>query len=312
MKRSPLQLSRMPPSPRTPSVISTPAPWTPVGMELPELHVLERNARARGHAEAVAGVDERVGRRGEDPPRAAGGEHRRLRLQDHHRAGFHLQRDDAQHVAVGVADQVERHPLDEELRARAHVALVERVQHRVAGAVGGGAGALHRLLAEVGRVAAERPLVDRAVGVAVERHPEVLELVDDLGRHPAHVLDRVLVAEPVGALDRVVHVPQPVVLGHVAERGADAALRRDRVRARREHLGQHGHRQAGFGELQRGAHAGAAGADDQRVELADRKTCRAVALRLTCHPRESGSSSRCRRPAPAPSAPRAAGARRRA
>ena len=54
-------------------------------------------------------------------------------------AGLHLQRDDAEHVAVGVADEVERHPLDEELRVRAHVALVERVQHRVAGAVGGGA-----------------------------------------------------------------------------------------------------------------------------------------------------------------------------
>ena len=62
----------------------------------------------------------------------------------------------------------------------------------------------------------------------------MLELVDDLRRHLAHVLDRVLVAEPVRALDRVVHVPEPVVLGHVAERGADAALRRDRVRARRE------------------------------------------------------------------------------
>ena len=97
-----------------------------------------------------------------------------------HLAGLHLERDHAEHVAVGVADQVERHPLDEELRVRLHVALVQRVQHRVAGAVGRGAGALHRLLAEVGRVAAERALVDRAVGVAVERHAEVLELVDDL------------------------------------------------------------------------------------------------------------------------------------
>ena len=31
MNRSPFALSRMPPSPRTPSVISTPAPATPVG-----------------------------------------------------------------------------------------------------------------------------------------------------------------------------------------------------------------------------------------------------------------------------------------
>jgi hypothetical protein len=49
-------------------------------------------------------------------------------------------------------------------------------------AVGGGAGALHGLLAVVRGVAAERALVDRAVGIAVERHAEVLELVDDAGR----------------------------------------------------------------------------------------------------------------------------------
>ena len=56
-------------------------------------------------------------------------------------AGFHLQRRHAEHRAVGVADQVERHPLDEELGARLHVLLVQRVQHRVAGAVRRGAGA---------------------------------------------------------------------------------------------------------------------------------------------------------------------------
>ena len=172
----------MPPSPRTPSVISTPGAGHAGRMELPELHVFQRNAGARRHAQAVAGIDERVGRRGENAAGAAGREQRRLRLQDHHLAGFHLQRGDAEHVAVGVADQVERHPLDEELRLGAHVALIERMQHRVAGAVGRGAGALHRLLAEVGGMAAERALIDRAVGIAVERHAEVLELVDDLRR----------------------------------------------------------------------------------------------------------------------------------
>ena len=41
-----------------------------------------------------------------------------LRFEDHQVAGFHFERDDADDIAVGVADQVERHPLDEELRAR--------------------------------------------------------------------------------------------------------------------------------------------------------------------------------------------------
>ena len=171
-------------------------------------------------------------------------------------------------VALAVADEVQRHPLDEEIGLGAHVLLVQRVQHRVAGAVGRGAGALHRLLAVVGGVAAEGALVDRAVGVAVERHAHVLELVHHLAGLAAHELDGVLIAEPVRALHGVVEVVVPVVLGHVAEAGADATLRRHRVAARREDLGQHGHVQARQRELQRSAHARAAGADDDDVEAA--------------------------------------------
>ena len=99
---------------------------------------------------------------------------------------------------------------------------------------------------------------------------EVLELVDDVGCLAAHELDRVLVAEPVGALDGVVEVVVPVVLAHVAERGADAALRGDGVRASREDLRQHGDVEAGARELQRRAHPRAAGADDDDVEAARR------------------------------------------
>ncbi len=85
------------------------------------------------------------------------------------------------------------------------------------------------------------------------------------GRFLAHVLDRVLIAEPVGALDGVVHVPAPVVLAHVAERSRDAALRRYRVAAGREHLGDAGRVEAGFRQAEGRTQAGAAGADDDDV-----------------------------------------------
>ena len=52
---------------------------------------------------------------------------------------------------------------------------------------------------------------------------------------------------------------------HVAERGADAALRRDRVAARREHLGEARGREALLREAERRAQARAAGADDDDV-----------------------------------------------
>ena len=241
------------------------------GVELPELHVLQRDAGTGAHAQAVAGVDVGVGGRLPDAACAPGGQHRHLGFEDHDLAGFHFQGHHAQHVAFGVADQVQRHPFDEEGGACPDVTLVKRVQQGVAGTVGGRTGARHGLFAQVGRVAPERTLVDGAVGVAVERHAEVLELVDDLGRLAAHEFDGVLVTEVVGALDGVEHVPVPVVLAHVAQRGPDAALCRHRVRTGGEHLGEHGDVVAGLGQLQRAAHAGATGTDDDRVELAARQ-----------------------------------------
>ena len=226
---------------------------------------------ARRHAQAVAGVDEGVGGSGPDTAGAAGGQHRRLGFQDVDLAGFHFERGHAQHVAGVVAQQVQRHPLDEELGAGGDVALVERVQQRVAGTVGGGTGALHRLLAEVGRMAAERTLVDGAVGVAVERHAEMLELVHGIGRLAAHELDGILVAQPVRPLT-VSYICQYQLSSLMfAQRRAHAALRGDRVRTGREHFGQHRNRQARLGQLQRTAHAGSAGADHHHIKLAARQ-----------------------------------------
>jgi hypothetical protein len=248
-------------------VISTPAPATP---ELPEFHVFQRNAGSRRHAQPVAGVDERVGAGGIDPPRPAGGEQHRARMHDRDFAGFHFHRGHAQHLPGGIADQVQRHPFDEKVGVGAQVALVERVQHGVAGAVGGAATALHRTLAEVLRMSAEGPLINRAVVVAVEGHAEVLQFQHHLRRLAAEEFDRVLVAQIIRTLDGVVHVPEPVVLAHVAQRRADPALRRDGVRAGRKHLRQHRYPVSGLRELQRGAHPGATRTDDHRIELSYR------------------------------------------
>ena len=152
-----------------------------------------------------------------------------------------------------------------------------RVQHGVAGAVGGRAGALGRALAVVGGHAAEGALVDLALVGARERHAPVLQLVDRGGRVAAQVLDRVLVAEPVRPLHGVVHVPAPVVRPHVAERRRDAALRRDGMRSGREHLGQAGGAQARLRAADGGAQARAARAHHHDVEgVVDDRISRAV------------------------------------
>ena len=222
--------------------------------------------RAQGHAAAVAGAGMRR-RRGEiGAAVAAGGQHRALGTEQVQGALGHVQRQHAAAGAVGVHDQVQREVFDEEARIVRQRLLVQGVQDRVAGAVGGGAGALGGALAVVGGHAAERTLVDLAVLGARERHALMFELDDRRNRLAAHVLDGVLVTQPVAALDGVVEVEAPVVLAHVAERSGDATLRRHGVAASREYLGDAGGLQALLGQAEGGTQAGTAGPDHDHVE----------------------------------------------
>ena len=153
--------------------------------------------------------------------------------------------DDASAGAFVVHDQVDGEVFDEEFRVVLQRLLIQRVQHGMAGPVGGGAGALHRAFAEVRHVAAKRTLINLAVVGARERHAEMLKLDRRRARFAAHVFDGVLVAQPVGTLDGVVHVPDPAVLGHVAKRRTDTALGGNSMRTRREDFGDTRGLQAG-------------------------------------------------------------------
>ncbi len=233
-------------------------------VKLHELHVLQRQPGAQHHAAAVAGAGVGGGAGEIGAAIAAGGQDGHLRQEPVQLAGGHVERDDAAALAV-LHDQVDREVLDEEAGAVLQRLLVQRVQHGVPGAVRRRAGALRDALAIVRGHAAERPLVDAPVLGAGERHAVVLELEHGARRLLAHELDGVLVAEPVRALDGVVEVEAPVVLAHVAERGADAALRRHRVAAGGEHLADAGGRQARFGQTEGRTQTRAAGADDDDV-----------------------------------------------
>ena len=176
----------------------------------------------------------------------------------------HVERDHAAAFAI-FHNEVEREVLDEELRFVLQGLLIQGVQHGVAGAVGRRAGALRDALAVVRGHAAERTLIDLALLRARERHPVMLELDHRGGRHLAHELDGILIAEPIGALHGVIHVPAPVVLAHVAERGGNAALRGDRVTARGENLGQAGGGEPGLRQAERRAQSRAAGSNHDHV-----------------------------------------------
>ena len=105
---------------------------------------------------------------------------------------------------------------------------------------------MHRRFTEVHRMTAERPLVNRAVVVAVKGHTEMLKLVNHLRRVAAHEFNGVLVAQVVRALHGVIHMPQPVVFRHIAQCRADAALGGNGVGAGGKHFRQHRRAQARF------------------------------------------------------------------
>ncbi len=136
--------------------------------------------------------------------------------------------------------------------------LVEHLDQDVPGDVGGE----HRA-GRPGR--AERPLGEPAVVGAGEHRAPVLELVDVGRRLAREDLDRVLVAEEVGALDRVVGMGLGAVVAGVAECSVDAALGRAGVASRRMQLRDHRDVGARVERLDRRPHAGTAGADHEYV-----------------------------------------------
>ena len=177
----------------------------------------------------------------------------------------HVDGDDAAAGALVVHDQVDGEILDVELCRLAQRLAVHGVKHRMAGTVGGSAGAPRLALAELRRHAAKSALEDLAVLGAGEGHAPMLQLVDGFWRVTAEILDAVLVAEPVRPLHGVVHMPAPIVGPHVTQRRGDAALGRHGVRAGRKDLGDAGGAKARLAGADHGAQSRSARADNDDV-----------------------------------------------
>ena len=228
-------------------------------MELHHLHVLQRDADAEreGHAVARAGVG--VRRSDVEPARPARREDHRLRADRLQAAVEEIPGNHAL-AAVVVHDELPGEELLVRRDLALHHLLVEDVHEDVPGDVG--------RIGRAGRPGgAERPLRDAPVVGAREHGAPVLELVDVAGRLVAQDLDRILVAEIVGALHRVVGVFLGTVLRGVAEGRIDAALCRAGVAADRMDLREQRYVGARIVRLDGRAHTRAAGTDDEDIVL---------------------------------------------
>ena len=95
-------------------------------------------------------------------------------------------------------------------------------------------------LTKVQGLTTEGTLVDLTVLGTRERDTIVLQLVDSLGGLSAHVLNGILVTQPIRTLNGVISMPPPVILGHVTKSSVDTTLGSDCVRTSGEQLGDAG------------------------------------------------------------------------
>lgn len=95
----------------------------------------------------------------------------------------------------------------------------------------------------------------------------MLKLDNRGGSLTGHVMDSILVAQPVRALDGIVHVPSPVILVHVAESSVDATLGGDSVTSSGKQLRDTGSVEASLGETKGGTETSTTGTDDEGIVL---------------------------------------------
>lgn len=78
-------------------------------------------------------------------------------------------------------------------------------------------------------------------------------------------MDSILVTEPVGTLDGIVHVPSPVIFVHVSEGSVDSTLRGNSVTSGREEFRDTGRVEASLGKTESRAETGTASANDEGI-----------------------------------------------
>src|SRR5690606_38299999 len=148
------------------------------------------------------------------------------------------------------------------------VVLVQGVQQRVTGTVGGGTGtgSLTALTVVLG-LTTEGALIDAALLGAGERQTHVLQLEHGLRTYGAPVFDCILATDVGGTHERVVHVPSPRgVRSSPREGTCDAALGLNGVRTAREHLVYNGSLATTLSQLQRRAQTVTTTTDDDGIQ----------------------------------------------
>mmetsp|Transcript_1013 Transcript_1013/g.1590 ORF Transcript_1013/g.1590 Transcript_1013/m.1590 type:complete len:256 (-) Transcript_1013:167-934(-) len=238
-------------------------------MELDEFVVLIGKSLAQGHCVSVSStsVCRCAGKVSSSVP--ARGQDGVFGLNTMKGTVFHVEcHDPDAFLPVLTHQQIQTKILDKVRGIKCQGSSVESVEHGMSSTIGGSSTSMCLSpFAVMQRLTAECSLVDLSFFGSREGHSETFQLQDSLRRLSTHVMNGVLVAQPIAALDGIVHVPAPVVFGHVAQGGIDASLRRHGVTSRGKQLGDAGRFESGFAQTHGGSKAGTAGPHHHGVVL---------------------------------------------
>ena len=197
-------------------------------MELEKFHVFERNAAPPRQRHQIAGEGMRVGGDFENFTESARRQNHRFGVKDMNLP----RRDFDRHAAATFAvldDQVKNLEFVEKCCVVLDILLVQGLQNHMPRAVRRFARTHHgnafaRIVWVGLGMSAKAPLLDLAIGRAVERQAQMFQLDDGDNRFIRENFRRILIHQIIAALDGIVHVPFGMVFFHIAERGGDPAL----------------------------------------------------------------------------------------
>lgn len=185
-------------------------------VELDELQILVRETSTSNHSHSVTSASVCRGAREVGTSVTSSGQNRVVCAESVKSSILLVVGKNTLALAV-LHDQVKGEVLNEIVCVVAERLSVKSVKKSVSGSVSGSAASVClATLSEVLRLTTERTLVDLSVLGSREWATVVLQLNDGRRRLSRHVMDGILVSQPIRTLNCVVHVPSPVILVHVA------------------------------------------------------------------------------------------------
>ncbi|KAH3663545.1 hypothetical protein OGAPHI_004946 [Ogataea philodendri] len=234
-------------------------------MELDKLQVLQWETCSADHGISITGTGVGRGTREVSSSVTTCGNDR-VRSLESVKGSVLLVVCNAPHTFSVVHQQVHGKELDEVVGVVSERLTVQSVQKSVTGSVCNGTSSVClTTLTELLGLTAKGSLVNLSLLRSREWKTVVFQLDNRVWGFSCHVVDGVLVSQPVRTFDSVVHVPSPFVRVHVTESGVDTTLSCHSVRSGWEQFRDTGNFEALLGQTKRCSKTGTTGTNHDDI-----------------------------------------------